>query len=279
MIKIENLTFSYQNDDVLNKISTRFNAGNIYGLLGENGVGKSTLLKLIAGLIFPKSGIVSVDQQIPAQRKPNFLSDIFFLPESIVAPNMTGLNYISVKTPFYPQFDNQHFKHCIERLSIPLNQKLSSLSSGQQKKFFLSFGLSCNTRILMLDEPTNGLDIPSKGLFRQLIAESVKDQQTVIIATHQAHDIEALIDALVILKNGSIIFNKTLEETSKTLRMSVSPTKPEPQEDLIYSEAQLGGYASLWNDSGAPDGRIDLELLFKALNSNNLQVPSSSQEH
>lgn len=267
MIQIENLNFSYQKENLLKQISTTFESGNIYGLLGENGVGKSTLLKLIAGLIFPNAGNINVGQHTPSKRMPSFLSDTYLLSEPIANSNLKGKDYISIKAPFYPNFDHQKLHKCINSFGLTLDQNLNTFSHGQQKKFFLSFSLSCNTQYLMLDEPTNGLDISSISIFKKLIAESVNEEQIVIISTHQVPDIESLVDAIVILKNGSILLNKRLDEISQAMRMSITKTRPETQDNLLYSDAKTGHFANLWKDDSAPDGQIDLELLFKALNS------------
>ena len=151
---------------------------------------------------------------------------------------------------------------------IPESKKLTALSHGQQKKFLLSFGLACNASLVLLDEPTNGLDIPSKGLFRRLVAESLNDGQTIVVSTHQVRDVESLVDLIVILHEGKVLLNHAVSELSGNLRFSVSGNRPEAGDGLIYTERTVGGYASVWKEQGGGEGALDLELLFKAVIAN-----------
>ena len=268
MINIEKLKFGYKKNELFEDVNLTLQPGNIYGLLGLNGAGKSSLLRLTSGLLFPDNGNLKVLGHNPISREPSFLSKIFVLPETVIVPNVTDKQYISIRAPFYKNFDHQHMQHCLKEFEVPLGRTLNTLSHGQQKKFLLAFGLACRPELLMLDEPTNGLDIPSKALFRRLVAESLTDDQIFIVSTHQIHDIESLIDSIVILHDGKVLFNKDTGNVSQNLRMSISNTKPENDNSLLYTEQKIGGYASLWNDNKAPDGQIDLELLFKAVVAN-----------
>ena len=152
----------------------------------------------------------------------------------------------------------------LEEFEIPDGTKLSALSHGQQKKFLLSFGLACNASLLVLDEPTNGLDIPSKGLFRRLVAEAVSEDRTIVVSTHQVRDVESLVDLVVILHEGKVLLNRSVSELSENLRFSVSASRPEAGDGLIYTERTVGGYASVWKDRSGDEGALDMELLFKA---------------
>lgn len=268
MIELKQVGFGYKKEALFKGANLTLVPGNIYGLLGLNGAGKSTLLQLMAGLLFPDEGDMNVLGFEPAKRSPNLLAEIFFLSETIIVPNVTDVEYISVHAPFYPNFDHQHMKRCLAEFEIPAGKTLASLSHGQQKKFLLSFGLSCRTRLLVLDEPTNGLDIPSKGLFRRLVAESLSEEQIFVVSTHQVLDVESLIDSILILHEGKILFNQNVGAVTDNLRMSQSATLPEDASDLLYSEPVLGGYATVSIDRSAPDGRLDLELLFKAVIAN-----------
>ena len=266
MIKTDKLTFSYRKESLLKDISVDFEPGHIYGLLGTNGSGKSTLLKLISGLLLPSEGNIEVMGNKPFKRLPSFLSNTYLVTENVSPPDMTGKTYCSLFAPFYPQFDHDHFKHCIAQFNIELGQKLIASSDGEQKKFFLAFGLASRTKVLLLDEPTNQLDIPSKSLFKKLIVESFQDDQTIIISTHQANDIESLVDSIVILKSGQITSQGTLEGLSNSMYITTTHRRPEKNNDLLYSEASIGGFTNVWRGEVASNKQIDLELLFKALN-------------
>src|SRR5690606_36008357 len=144
-------------------------------------------------------------------------------------------------------------------------RNLTTLSYGQKKKFVLSFGLASGARLLVLDEPTNGLDIPSKGQFRRLIAESLTDERLFIISTHQVQDVSSLIDSIVVVHGGRVLFDRTVAEVAATLRMSHSVSPPEDDGRLLYSEPAIGGFRSLHVDETAEDGHVDIELLFNAV--------------
>lgn len=265
MVELNDISFGYDSDKLFTDINLNLKPGNLYGLLGLNGAGKSTLLKLIAGLLFPTAGSLHVLGYEPEERLPSFLSKLFVLPENIVMPTITDKQFIKTTAPFYPRFDHTHIERCLTEFEVPRNRKLNTLSHGQQKKFLLSFGLACKPDLLILDEPSNGLDIPSKGLFRRLVAESLSDDQIFVVSTHQVQDIDSLVDSIIVLHDGNVMLNKNLAELSGQLRMSLSNMRPEQDLSLLYSEQTVGGYASLWIDDTSPDGQLDLELLFKAV--------------
>ena len=240
--------------------------GRIYGLLGLNGAGKSTLLRLLTGLLFPKSGRVRALGEVPARRTPGFLSRLFVLSEELDIPRLTDREYIAVKAPFYPGFDHDRMTRYLDELEIPKGRRLTTLSHGQRKKFLLSFGLASNASLLALDEPTNGLDIPSKGLFRRLVAEALTDDRTLRdrhppgsgrgVARRSARDPPRREGAPQPEHRGVERPPRTTFETSR------------PQEgagELLYVERTVGGFGAVRKDAGAGDRRLDLELLFKAV--------------
>ncbi len=269
MIEIENIRFGYRNVTIFQDLDLTLAPGNIHGLLGLNGAGKSTLLNLLGGLIFPGAGRIRVLGLEPRRRAPEFLSRIYMLSEAPRLPAATDRQYILRFAPLYPNFDHEYLERLLEELAVPRAQKLASLSLGEQKKFHLAFGLACQPSVLILDEPTNGLDIPSKGLFRKLVAESLTDDRILVLATHQVKDVEPLIDRVLIVHDGTFICNRSLAEISAAFRFSRETTRP-PQHSpgLVYVEPGLGGYATVRTESNAGGGQPDLELLFKAAISN-----------
>ena len=227
MITLKNLDFSYKRTAVFKNISLEFKEGNVYGLLGENGVGKTTLLKLICGLQFPNAGICKVDEFIPQERNPYFLQNIFYLPEEVITENTTPENFINKLGVFYPRYDHSYFLNLMKELEVDYTKKFDAMSYGQKKKSLLACALSLRTDYLLLDEPTNGLDIPSKALFRKVILQHSIDANnsndainrvpTIIISTHQVKDVENLIDPIVILDHDEVLLNATFEEISSKL--------------------------------------------------------------
>jgi len=239
-------------------------AGNIYGLLGLNGAGKSTLLHLMSGLLLPKSGSINAMGYVPGERDPSYLQDIFVLPEELHLPRVKVGQYLKNLTRFYPKFSQSQFDRCMQAFELPADAVLTELSHGQKKKFYLSFGLACRSSILIMDEPTNGLDVPSKGLFRRLVAEHATDDRVFIISTHQLKDVESLIDPLLILHNGRILLHATITELSNLLHMEFEPAQPIDAEQLLYTEPAVGGHWVV-RKGGDVHGRIDMEVLFNAV--------------
>ena len=266
MMEMKGLQFGYGSGTLFRDMDLALEPGTIYGLLGLNGAGKSTLLRLIAGLLFPASGRVSVLGHEPARRKPAFLSSLFVLPEALNVPTITDQEYLAARAPFFPKFDRARMKRHLEELEVPRGRKLTELSHGQQKKFLLAFGLATNASLLMLDEPTNGLDIPSKGLFRRLVAEALEEDRIFVISTHQVRDVEPLVDAILVLHDGKVLFQGSVSEVSSAIRFSLGPSRPDAKAaGLLYAEATVGGFASVWKDPNAGDGHLDMEMLFKAV--------------
>lgn len=272
MIKINNLNFAYKNKPPLfEQLNLTMSDGNIYGLLGKNGAGKTTLLKILCGLLFPQTGDCTVLGCKPEQRNVAMLREIYFIPEEFYTPPLKISEYIFLYAPFYPNFDRRAFERYIETFELPLNDRLTSLSYGQKKKLLIAFGLAANTHILILDEPTNGLDIPSKSQFRKLLTGVVDENRIIIISTHQVRDIGNLIDPIIILDEGDIIFHYTIEAISQ--KLSVRLEKSEPGENgALYWEKTLGGYVLINENNGAEDSNLDIELLFNAVISNRQRI-------
>ena len=189
MIEIRNLNFSYKKTPVFSNINLSFPQGNIYGLLGENGVGKTTLLKLICGLLCPTEGSCTVDGITSQQRLPEMLQRVVFLPDEVSLPDgKTPQQYVNELAPFYPNFAQGTFLHLMEELEVEPDRKFKEMSFGQQKKSLIAASLSLGTDYVLLDEPTNGLDIPSKAQFRQILSRRFEERNTIIISTHQVKD-------------------------------------------------------------------------------------------
>jgi len=266
MVEIRDLSFSYGGSRVFAGLGLSLRPGTICGLLGVNGAGKSTLLKLVAGLLFAESGTVQALGRNPATREPSFLADVFMLSEDLYLPSVTAREYVAARAPFYPRFDRVRLERYEREFELPPEKLLSSFSYGQQKKFLLAFGLATGARLVLLDEPTNGLDIPSKSLFRRVIAEALADDRVFVISTHQVRDLGALMDPVVILHQGRVLLDRTLAEIGARVRMthSVSPP-PQGAPGLLFCEQAVGGYWAVWQDSKAGEGPLDLEVLFNTV--------------
>ena len=261
MITLKELSFSYsRKKEVLDRINLEVGSGHICGLLGKNGEGKTTLLNLLSGQIFPDQGSCLALEEIPSERNARFLQQIFLLPEEISLPEVTAIEYIKMYAPFYPTFRDDICKACVESFEINLSDRLSKMSQGQRKKVAITLALAAHTPLLLMDEPTNGLDIPSKATFRRLVASLIDDNQTVIISTHQVRDLESLIDTVLILDQRQILLNKTLNEIGEKLYFG--PLLPE--EKALYSEPTSQGTIGVTARDGKEETAVSLELLFNA---------------
>lgn len=264
-INIENVNFKYRGSRrmVLENISLELQENRICGLLGKNGVGKSTLLYLIAGLLRPKSGSVKIGPSESFKRKPEMLQELFVVPEEFSLPDTTLAEYVKMNLPFYPYFSHELLDECLSSFELDRNINLKELSMGQKKKVFISFALATGTKILLMDEPTNGLDIPSKAQFRKAVSRAMTEDRIIIISTHQVHDVEQLIDHIVIMSENGILLNKSTEEISKEYVFEYR--SPNDMDDAIYAEPSLQGNLVMAPRGDKNETQINLELLFNAV--------------
>ena len=267
MIDIQNLHFSYKRKKVFDSLNLQFSPGHVYGLLGRNGTGKSTLLRNIAGLLFPKKGSISVDGSIPCLRQPKFLQNLFMVPEEFYLPNISISNFLKHLAPFYSAFNYSQFEKYVQLFDVPADSTLQNMSYGQKKKVLISFALASNAKFLLMDEPTNGLDIISKSQFRKVLAEALDDNRCIIISTHQVKDLENLIDRVTIIDDGKILFDQTVEDISRKLSFRLSFDDTETKA-AFYSESSLRGNAIVTANDTGDDSKVDLELLYKAIVTN-----------
>lgn len=272
MIHFSEVYFGYARKRPLYKnLQLQVEAGHIYGLLGKNGAGKSTLLKLISGLVFPSSGKVEVLGQQPGKRQPSFLEKVFLIPEEIETPAVDVLAFADDYAPFYPNFNKQQFLQLLQDFDVPLIN-LKQMSYGQKKKTWIALGIAANTQLLILDEPTNGLDIPSKRQFRKMLAATINDERCVIISTHQVRDLDSLIDNILIVDDGELIVNANIDTITRKICFKQFLNEKDAW-NSIYSENNLmGTSAVLLNEDEEDCGRMDIELFFNAAVANKTTV-------
>ncbi|MCK8522024.1 ATP-binding cassette domain-containing protein [Aquimarina sp. D1M17] len=266
MIQIRGLKFHYPKSRVvLNDISLDFSSGNIYGLFGENGEGKSTLIKLMAGLLFPKKGYCQMSNNDLSKRRIEDMREVFMVPEDFELPSLSIHKFEKINAPFYPKFSQDQFYDLIREFKLSPQENLSALSFGQKKKVLIAFGVSANTSLLLLDEPTNGLDIPSKSQFRKIMASAVDEGKCIVISTHQVRDLHSLINHVVILGQSKVVFDQPFSSISEKLWFGRA--KQDRQDQIIYTEPSFGSRAVL-ERLDQEETEVDLELLFNAVVSN-----------
>ena len=266
MIEVSNMSFKYAggSDLVFDDFSLRLEENNIYGLLGKNGTGKSTLLYLISGLLRPRKGTVCCDGVATYKRLPETLQEIFIVPEEFDLPYMSLEQYVRINEPFYPRFSREVLEACLKDFELTTDLKLNALSMGQKKKVFMSFALAANTKLLLMDEPTNGLDIPSKSQFRKVIAQYMTEDRTLIISTHQVHDVESLLDHILILSPQKLLLDASVSEIQE--KYTFEYRTADQMADAIYSEPSLQGNAVIApRKADSAETQVNLELLFNAV--------------
>lgn len=272
MISIQNIAFSYKKKKPLfRELYLNVEQGRIVGLLGKNGMGKSTLLNLIAGLIKPDAGDISVSGYTPFARNPNFLCDVFVVPEEFSFPNVSIAVYIKALMPMYHAFDSKKLEDILREFELDRADNLNKLSHGQRKKFLIALALSSNCKLLILDEPTNGLDIPSKSLFRKILVSSVADEQIVLISTHQVKDIENIIDKVIVIDNGIIVCNSDTDSITDKYIFDIVPDLKD-EEGILYYEKSPMGYRIIRESDGTSKYNMDIELFFNAIINKSLKT-------
>ena len=267
MIQIKDIDFRYPSSKhlVFRDFSLELKENNIYGLLGKNGTGKSTLLYLISGLLRQQQGTVLVDGISAQDRRAEMLKDIFMVPEEFELPNVSLATYVKMNQEFYPNFSQEVLDRCLKDFDLPLSLKLNELSMGQKKKVFMSFAFATGTRFLLMDEPTNGLDIPSKSQFRKVIANNMTEDRTLIISTHQVHDVESLLDHIIIMNQSQLLLDASVSDICG--KYTFEYRNPQEMDDtVLYAEPTLQGNAAICKrQEGEQETQMNLELLFNAV--------------
>ena len=267
IMQVERIAFNYgwrQQKSVFSDFSLSLERGKVYGLLGLNGAGKSTLIYLMAGLLTPKSGRVTIDGCNVRDRLPSTLGNLFVVPEEFELPRMSLKEYATLNGALYPRFSYEDMLHNLEIFDInPEIKSLSSLSMGQKKKVLMSFAFATHTDLMLMDEPTNGLDIPGKSQFRRLVASEMSDNRTIVISTHQVRDIDRCIEHVVIIDNSKVLLDESVARITSKLQFVENGTATDAQ-SAIYSQPSVMGYSIVVPNNGGDETEVNLETLFNA---------------
>lgn len=265
MIEIKDLAFSYGKTPILKSITTTLEEGRIYGLLGENGVGKTTLLTLLCGLKKVCSGSITTDRENPFDRTPTLLQNQFYLPDEVLPVAMKAECFAKERGAFWPDYDHSKFLEIMKEFENDPAKKMNQMSAGQLKKTYISLALACGCKYIFMDEPTNGLDIPSKTQFRSAIMKYTSDDSTIVISTHQVRDLENIIDPIIILDRQDVLLNASVEEITSKLYFDYG-TQLHPES--LYSEQLPGGFIQVYPNTTGEDSKINVEALFNAVHKN-----------
>ncbi|MDE5734119.1 MAG: ABC transporter ATP-binding protein [Duncaniella sp.] len=263
MLSVNNLTFSYSRGavPVINDVSFSIEPGRVCGLLGRNGVGKTTLLQLIAGALTPAAGWAALSGVDTRRRLPSVMSELFVVPDRLELPALSISRFAAVNGGFYPRFSEEAMARCLDMFKLDASLRLDRLSLGQQKKAFISFAVACNTSLLLMDEPTDGLDIPSKEAFRRIIAENMTDERSIVISTHQVRDLGQLLDHVLILEGNGIVLDASLSHVAERLKFIVSDSR-ELLGRALYARPSFGGVEMVLPNTDGSETEVELEMLF-----------------
>ncbi len=265
MIKLEEVKFGYsRNHRLFTDMGFELPAGSITGLLGRNGEGKSTLMKLITGQLLPRGGKLEILGEDPTKRGVRLLSQLYYLPEEVQMPPISIREYFACYAPFYPTYDASVAESLIQEFDLKWDMNLGKLSLGQKKKASIAFALAIRVPLLLMDEPTNGLDIPSKSAFRRIVARYSNEEQTIIISTHQVRDLEQLIDRLLLMDGNRIICNETIAHI--TDKLSFAPVNTHNKHEALYTEGSIMGELGVFlRRANEAEGEFSMELFFNAI--------------
>jgi ABC-2 type transport system ATP-binding protein len=267
VIELHNVSFEYRKTKLYQGFNLRLVEPGVYGVFGRNGSGKSTLLKLLAGLLFPKDGRLDVLGFSPGKRHPDFLSQVYIVPEEFHLPNLTAQQLAKTQSVFYPKFSHAAFVEYLGIFEIANDQYFDAMSLGQKKKAAIAFALATFTPILLLDEPTNGLDILGRDQFKLIMSRAEQRERMVLISTHQAHDLERIMSHILFIDSATLALSATMAELSNALSMGVVQNEQElnAMPNVIYREAMGLQYAYVAENTAATASAVHLELLYKAL--------------
>lgn len=267
MIHVEKLAYRYgKGKEVFRNFSIDFLPGRVYGLLGRNGEGKSTLLHLICGLLKPQKGVVSLYGYNSYQRQPEMLEKVFLIPEEFYLPDISLKEYVRINTPFYKRFSQTDLENNLAAFGLDASVHLGALSMGEKKKVYMCFALATNTPYLIMDEPSNGLDIPSKEQFRRVIAQSMNADRTIIISTHQVRDVDTLLNHIIMIEQGQVLLDRSVKELTDAIAFYEGTADSVPADALLYSQPSVNGVSMIVRKTvDAEATPVNIEVLFNAM--------------
>lgn len=235
----------------------------VHLLLGENGAGKTTLLHIMAGLLRPSSGECLLDGDNVARRMPSDMSRIFFLGENITFPADTVNEMARIHGCFYPTFDPEILRQNLSDFGFTGDESLKSLSLGNRKKSQIAYALSLRASVLLMDEPTNGLDITSRQTLQSMLVRCLDESQTLVISTHSILEMQNLYDGIMMISKGHLLLSMPTDEITRRLAFHTSPIPPV---EYLYKETKMGLHQYICaNTDNEEETALNFTLLYNAL--------------
>ncbi|MBP8820464.1 MAG: ABC transporter ATP-binding protein [Syntrophomonadaceae bacterium] len=213
MIEVERVSKQFENLEALQDVSLAVHKGSIYGLVGSNGAGKTTMLKLLAGIYKPDSGNLRIDSQ-PVFENEAIKMRCVFIPDNLYFfLNYTIQDMADFYANIYPQWNNQRYQKLANVFNIEINRRIRTLSKGMQRQVALWLGLALMPDVMILDEPLDGLDPVMRQKVKNLIIQDVAEREmTVIISSHNLRELEDICDYIGILHQGKMLIQKDFDD-------------------------------------------------------------------
>ena len=219
LLECKNLSKSFDNKKILKDVNLIIPRGKIVGLLGKNGQGKTTLIKLINDLLTPTSGEILIEGKHPGVESKKIIS---YLPErTYLDKEMKVIDTLNYFNEFYDNFDIQKAKKLLKDLDLDINSKISKMSKGMQEKLQLILVMSRDADLYILDEPLGGVDPATRDYILDTILSNFKEGSSVIISTHLISDIERILDEVIFIDKGKIILTAPADELRKKEKSSI----------------------------------------------------------
>ncbi|MBB6450686.1 ABC-2 type transport system ATP-binding protein [Geomicrobium halophilum] len=244
MIQVQNVSKTMGRQTVLKEITFNVGKGTITGVVGRNGAGKTTLLRTMVSIVDPDQGTVMVNHR-DIFKDPGSKQSVIYVSDSVEAlKNHSVSHIVSLYTDIYPNFDRQYFQELMDRFQIPTVKKVKQYSKGRKALFALILAFAAKPEYVLLDEPTDGLDIiVKKEMMRFMLDEVAKEDVSIIIATHRLDELETLADQILVIKDGNITetFQLTdLREKYKKWQVVYREQMPESFMKNVYILQQSG---------------------------------------
>jgi len=255
IIKAQGVTKLFGGFAALNNISLDIPAGRIVGLIGPNGAGKTTFLRCLMGLA-THQGSLSVMGLNPLKERRNLLTQVAYIADTAVLPRWIRVSQLlEYSEGVHPKFNRQRAENFLAKTDVKLNSKIGTLSKGMATQVHLAIAISIDAKLLVLDEPTLGLDILyRKKFYEQLLNDFFDEQRSILITTHQVEEVEALLSDLLFIQRGKLLLNMSMDEVSERFyQVDLSKDALDTASDLnpIYRSPILGGERLIFEDTSA----------------------------
>ncbi|SEO06312.1 ABC-2 type transport system ATP-binding protein [Amphibacillus marinus] len=266
MINCENVSFNYRKKAIYQNFNWCLKAGTICGLLGPNGAGKTTLFNMLAGLVFPTKGEINIAGHNPSKREAAFYRQFAYVAETLPCPSMSPMVYATLCGPLYPNYSPERFLQLAEAFELDIEQNFNAFSAGDLRKAWLAIVLACQTALILLDEPSKGLDIKAQASLRKALAETAAAGSRILLSTHHVREVEGILDHVTIInRGGKLLLNAEVAQLYQHYSLIEAAQEHQLPSDILAKQRLTMGWVGLVNQPAQTMQDIPLELLFSGL--------------